>query len=393
MANPIEFKPLKDAELTKALGKAQTFSSNYPKKDFMASELKSKLATWQKSVAPPPQPAVQFINIKAVSLTAKHVQALRAVNESATPTAEAIVGQKMNPDQLIGTLFSSLTTLEFTKMESEYARLLKAAKTPIAKAQVQAQWRNVVKGAQQAFSAAGLKGLTEDNIRQFAKELSANKANFTAVVNIANTGVADPSVKSSSLTSQVVLKAGFVPQTGVLLDSAVAAISIPNLCSKPLVSGSFTKHFHKGFSLVVRISYWCPTWTNWTRICHKNVTLAGLSLDLNVQVGYSVSCCGAIAYGRASAQACGTIIGFTVCAGCTAQITGVAGFGRTGSGSSCVYGLGINASLKCTFAGYTIFNVNAPFGFNISGPCPPANFCGTQTTDINATFKKLSLNI
>ncbi len=389
MAKSIEFKPLKDAELNRVLGKTKTFSAKYPKKNFKSSELKSKLTTWQKSIISP-KPSVKLFNVKAEALTTKHVNALRAINESVTPTAEAIVGQKMNPDQLVGTLFSSVTTLEFTKMESEFASRLKAATKPDAKATVKAEWQRVVKGAQQAFAAAGLKGLTEDNIRQFAKELSRNKSNFTTIVNIANTGVAVAGAKSQNLNAQTVLKAGFVPETGVLIDNVVAATSILNLCSKPLVSGSFTKHFHKGFSLVVRIPYWCPTWTNPFRICHKNVTVAGLSLDLNVQVGYSVSCCGAIAYGQASAQACATILGFSVCAGCSAQITGVAGFGRTSTGSGCVYGLGINAELKCTFAGFTIFDVQAPFGFNITGPCPPVNLCGLKSSDIDAVFKKLN---
>jgi hypothetical protein len=389
MANPIEFKPLNGAELNKALGKTKTFSSNYPKKTFSTSELNSKFKTWQKSVAPP-QLATQLINVNAVSLKAKDVQSLRAVTESPTPTAEAIAGQKMNADKLIGTLFTSLTTLEFIKIESEYARRLKAATTPAAKATVEAQWQKIVKGVLQAFAAAGLKGLNENDLHQFSKELSGNKANFNAIVNIANTGVVVPGGGGQSLSSQTVLKAGFVPQTGVLIDNTIAATSILNLCSKPLVSGSFTRHFHKGFSLVVRIPYPCGISWDGIEWCHKNVTLAGLSFDLDVQVGYSVTCCGAVAYGQASAQVCGTILGFTECAGCTAQITGVAGFGRTGTGSGCTYGLGINAELKCTFAGYTIFDVQAPFGFNINGPCPPVNLCGLESTDISKVFKRLS---
>ena len=390
MANPIEFKPLNDAELTKALGKRKTFSADYPKKKFSSSELRSKLKNWQKSVAPSSPPAVKLNDIHAVSLTAKKVQSLRAINESTTPVAEAIVGQKMNPDMLIGTLFSSLTSLEFTKMSSEYASRLKAASTPAAKEAVQAQWENVVKGAQQAFTAAGLKSLTEVDMQQFSRELTSNRANFNTIVNIANTGSAISGKSQQKLSSKTVLKAGFVPQTGVMLDTSIITTSILNLCSKPLVSGSFSKHFYRAFNLVVSIPYWCPTWTNPLRICHKDVTLAGLSLDLNVQVGYSVSCCGAVAYGQASAQACATIIGFTVCAGCSAQITGVAGFGRTGNGSNCTYGLGINAELKCTFAGHTIFDFQAPFGFSINGPCPPINLCGVNSTSISKVFKRLN---
>lgn len=107
----------------------------------------------------------------------------------------------------------------------------------------------------------------------------------------------------------------------------------------------------------------------------KSFTLAGVSFSLDLEVGYRVTCCGAIVWGQASVQACGTIIGITVCAQCTAKITGVAGFGRSGSGNNCTYGIGVNAQLKCTFAGITVFQVQVPFGYNVSGPCPPIGLC------------------
>jgi hypothetical protein len=375
MPNSIQFKTLTDDEVVKSVGKLKSFSGDLPKKVFTPKELSSKFKTWQASF----QPAVEqpkLTKIAAVSLKAKDVEGLRAINESATPTAEAIVGQKMGPDKVIGTLFSSLSTLEYTKMESEFKSRMKAAATDAAKAKVKSEWDNVVSAGVQAFGAAGLKGLKEANLNKFSEELSKNKANFNAIVNIANTGLAVRGSTGSALSSQTVLTAGFVTQTGLLGDFGVtAATTIPNLCSRPFAEGNFTKHFHKGFSLVVSIPYWCPTWTNPFRTCRKNVTLAGLSLDLNVQVGYRVTCCGATAFGQASAQACATIIGISFCAGCTAKITGVAGIGRTGSGSNCVYGLGINAQLTCTFGGITVLNVQAPFGFNVSGPCPPAGLC------------------
>lgn len=389
MANVIEFKPLQNAELTKALGKAKAFSSNYSKNTLTDSELKSKFETWQNGVKPS-QPDIKLSNITAVPLKAKQVQSLRAITESPTPTAEAIVRQKMNADQLIGTLFTSLTTLEFTKIESEHQSRLKAATTPAAKATVEAQWQNIVNQVLQAFKAAGLTGLKEADLHQFSKELLSNKANFNAIVNIANTGVNVPGDIPQKLSSNTVFKAGFVPQTGVLIDNTIASTSILNLCSRPIVSGSYTKHFHRGFSLVVSIPYPCGISWDGIEWCHKHVTLAGLSFDLNLQVGYSVSCCGAVAYGQASARVCGTIIGITECAGCTAQITGVTGFGCATAGSSCTYGLGINAELKCTFAGYTLFDVQAPFGFNITAPCPPVNLCGVENTDIIKIFKKVS---
>lgn len=376
MANSIEFKLLTGTELLKTLGKAKEFSDKHPKKDFSSLELKSKLKTWQNSFATPAEPLVKLSKINAVALKAKDVEGLRAIHESPTPTAEALVGQKMDPDKVIGTLFSALSTLEYTKMESEFKTLMKAATTPEAKAKVEAGWNEVVKAAQQAFASAGLKGLKEDDLRKFSQELSINKANFNAIVNIANTGVAVPGSAALTLSSQTVLKGGFVTATGLLLDGGIITTFIPNLCSQPFASGTFTRHFHKGFSLVVSIPYWCPSFFHPFRICHKNITLAGFTLDLNVQVGYRVTCCGAVAFGQASAQVCATLVGISFCAGCTARITGVAGIGRSGSGNNCTYGIGVNAQLTCTFGGITVLNLQAPFGFNVNGPCPPAGLCG-----------------
>ena len=375
MANSIEFKKLNDAELVKSLGKMKSFSDSLPKTAFSSPELKAGLKNWQNSFAKTEAPEVNLSKFTAIPLKAKDVEGLRAINESPTPTAEALLGQKMDPDKVIGSLFSSLSTLEFTKMESEFKTRLKAATTTEAKAQVNTEWGEVVKAGQQAFSSAGLKGIKEEDLRNFSGELVKSKANFTAIVNIANTGVAVPGLSNVVLSPQTVFKAGFLTETAAVLDGGVITTAIANLCSKPFVEGNFTRHFHKGFSLVVSIPYWCPSWSNPFRICHKNVTLAGLSLDLDVQVGYKVTCCGATAFGQASAQACATIVGISFCAGCTAKITGVAGIGRTGSGNSCTYGIGINAQLTCTFGGFTVLNVQAPFGFNVSGPCPPAGLC------------------
>lgn len=374
MASTINFKVLNETELQKAFGNLKTFKDTHPKTTLpSATILKSKLRDWQSSVKPVDEP-VKLNKINAVRLHSTDVASIRAINESTTPTAEAVVNQKMDPDKLINTLFTSLSTLEYTKMESEFKKRLSAASSPAAKVRVLAEWKNVLKGAQQAFAAAGLKNVTESDLKKFSEELLKSKANFNTIVKIANTGVV--AAPSERLSSTTVAKAGFVPVTGVLIDPHVETSFIAGLCSVPLKQGSFTKHFSKSFSLTVRIPYWCPTWTDWDRWCHKNVTVAGASFSVGVSVGYKVSCCGATAWGRASAEACVTVIGFRFCAGCTATITGVAGFGRTPSGGNCVYGLGINAQLKCTFAGVTVLNLQAPFGWNITAPCPPAGFCG-----------------
>lgn len=374
MASTINFKVLNETELQKALGNLKTFKDIHPKTSLTSSTiLKSKLKDWQSSLKPVDEP-VKLNKINAVRLRSTDVASIRAINESTTPTAEAVVNQKMDPDKLINTLFTSLSTLEYTKMQSEFKKRLSAASSPIAKAKVIAQWKNVVKGAQQAFASAGLKNVSESDLQKFSDELLKSKANFNTIVKIANSGVV--AAPSETISAGTVLKAGFVPVTGVLIDPHVETSFIAGLCSVPLKQGSFTKHFSRSFSLTVRIPYWCPSLFDPFRICHKNVTIAGASFSVDVSVGYRVTCCGATAWGRASAEACVTVIGFRFCAGCTATITGVAGFGRTPSGGNCIYGLGINAQLKCTFAGITVLNLQAPFGWNITAPCPPVGFCG-----------------
>ncbi|MDQ5840792.1 MAG: hypothetical protein M3537_06555, partial [Chloroflexota bacterium] len=93
--------------------------------------------------------------------------------------------------------------------------------------------------------------------------------------------------------------------------------------------------------------------------------------SVGLQVGYRITCCGAIAWGQAYVQACASILGRSVCAGCTAKVVGLAGISRSGSGSSCSYGLAVTAELKCTVAGLTVFYASVPYGWTITGPCPP----------------------
>lgn len=373
MPNNLNFRALSDSELEKSVGKLKTFNADLPKKVIAPAELRSKLKDFQGSVKSADE-AVKFNKINAVKLRSGDVSKLRAINESTTPTAEAIVGQKTSPDEVLGILFSSLSTLEFSKIESEFKTRTAAATTAAAKAKVNEEWLSVVKGGQQAFAAAGLGAMKETDLRKFSQELVVNKANFNAVVKISNSGVVS-GITPPILKASTVLKAGFLAETGVLKDIGVVTTTISNLCSVPFAQGSFTRHFAKSFALRVSIPYWCPTWTNPLRICHKTVTLAGVNFSVDVNVGYRVTCCGATAWGQAGAQACGTLVGITFCAGCTATINGVAGIGRSGSGSSCIYGIGINAQLRCTFGGLTILNLQAPFGFNVTGPCPPAGLC------------------
>lgn len=343
------------------------FEAQFVRKPTTAADLRVAQSRWIKSVKTPEvkQPAAK--PIQAVTLTADHVDKLRAVHESTAATAE-MVNQKLGHDQMFGILYSSLTTLEYTRMSSEYkTRLSKAAN----KATVEAQWQKVVEGAQRAFTAGGVKDLKQTHLDGMATQLNRKKTNFNAVTTIANSAQEIIDAKGTRAAGN------FVTQTGVLADLAGVSLGLPNiptLCKQPLAQGSFTKHFGHSFSLQVRLWVWCPTWSNPFRFCWKTYTLASVSFSVDLNVGYKVTCCGASAWGQAAVQACASIIGISVCASCTASITGVAGLSRSVSGSSCIYGLGINAALNCQFAGVTVLSLSAPFGWTITGPCPPAGF-------------------
>lgn len=371
MSRSIEFKPVSGTETAR---KTRRFSAKYPKQSMTRGELQKSLKSWQSRQSPPAVPAVREKKIKAVRFSARDIGKLRAISESPTPTAEAIVGQKMGPDQILGLLYSALLALEFTKMESEFKTRMSSAVTPTARTRVQSEWAQIVKAMQQAYAAGGLRGLKEADLRGLSQELRKNKANFNSIVSVANTGVVVERTSGQSLNGIKVATGGWVPQVGISIDPGDIVTTIPGLCDKPFFEGSFTKHFSKSFSLTVSLYVPCSIWNpfDW---CKKNFTIASVNFNVDLQVGYRLTCCGAIAWGQASAEACGTILGFARCAGCTAKITGVAGLGRSGTGSNCTYGLGLNAELKCTFAGITVFYLQVPFGYTVNGPCPPVSFC------------------
>ena len=320
------------------------------------------LASAAAAIPAGPQPAAA--PIRAVRLTAGELAKLRAVHESSAASAE-MIAQKLGPDQALATAYSALVAFEYTKLKAERKARLAKARNPKL---VEAQWKKIVGAASQAFADGGLSGLTEADLDTFSKELTRNKASFNAVVAIANSArdvVPTPAGGRAAVGN-------FVTVYGSFPDLVPVVIPTPaDLCDRA-IEGKYTKHFSRSFSLSIRVTYWCPTWTNPFRTCTKTITLAGVSFSLGLEVGYRITCCGATTWGQAFAQACGTIVGFTVCAGCTARVVGLAGISRSGSGSSCTYGLGVTAELKCTFGGVTVFSASVPYGWTITGPCPPA---------------------
>jgi hypothetical protein len=318
----------------------------------------------------PKAPKNPPVRVKAVKPTKAAFAKLRAVSRS-TSSTEAI-SQRLTQETFFGTLYSALTTYEYMQLEAEYKQ-----RKSTGGGNVDEEWANVQKAAQTAFAAGGLKRVDPADLSRFSQTLRSNAANRDAVIQIANTGRAEPGrARTRGLTSGLVVTGAFVPIATKIIDRfGDIIIPIPTLCTQPLIQGSFTKHFGSSVSLSVTLTVWCPTWTDPFRTCQKTFTLASVSWAVDVNVGYKVTCCGATVWGSATVAACATIVGISVCASCTASITGVAGVSRTPLGSSCLYGLGISASLTCKLFGATIFTASAPFGWTIAGPCPPKGIC------------------
>ena len=351
------------------LPSAREHKAKFPKRAADRSAARSALKRWAQEQPEPAAPRNPDVPIQAVKVTVASLTKLRTVVESDVAPTE-MLEQRMSPDDLFGALYSANSAYEFMKLQSEYKRRKASGR---GSDKVEEQWRDVVKAAQTAYAAAGRPNVTEADLNGYVRELTKNRANLNAVTRLSNEAVALDS--ASTLTAGTKLVASFLPDVRKVIDLSDIITPIRDLCDDPIAQGSFTKHFSYSVSLSVTIKYWCPTWTNPFRTCTKKVTLAGVSFSVAVSVGYRVNCCGATVWGQGQVQACATIIGIKVCATCTATITGVAGISRTPVGSGCNYGLGISATLQCKLAGQTILNISYPFGWVVSGPCPPAGLC------------------
>ncbi len=367
MADVRDLVPVSAEQVAKesGMGKAREHAVDFPKKSVTAAELrKARKEAFSRVKAPTgPQPKPKPIN--GVLPTSKELGRLTAIHESTAATAE-MVAQDLDVDGAVGLTYSALVAYEYAQKKAELKQRLAKAKD---KRRVEAQWEKIVEAAQDALRKAGVKEVSEADLDRVASELTRSKADFNAVVEIANSArdVIEVPFEGGIPTP----RGNFLTIYDVFRDGLDIVLPVPpDLCERP-IEGRYTRHFSYGFSLSVRFTYWCPTWTNPFRTCTTTVTLAGVSFALGLEVGYRLTCCGAVAWGQAYARTCATIVGITVCADCTARVVGVVGVGRTGSGTYCNYGLGLTAELKCTVGGVTVFYANVPFGWTVTGPCPP----------------------
>lgn len=349
----------------------------YSKKSVSAAELNAALTNWKESVPAPTMNDIpknelpKDIKIESVRLNSALINKIHEVHVSDNPVGEAVIGQRIRPEEFLGILHSTLTTLSYVKLEGEYNKLLGEAKTENAKKELRDQWDTVNKAAAAIYSSAGLKNVNPKDLESFAHDLAKNEKAFNSIVNIANTGVTVKGAKQGDLDAKTISKGSFIPQLAKLVDKTNGSFALPkNLCQTPFAQGSFTKHFSYSFVLRVSLTVWCPTFWHPFRTCDVTYDIAGASLNVDLNVGYRVTCCGGQAWGSASVNACVSVLGIQFCAGCNASLVGAIGISRAGSGSNCTYGLGLTAELRCTFAGVTVFFIRVPFGYTLTGPCP-----------------------
>jgi hypothetical protein len=367
---PLKPVPPKQVRRIAGLPPVKEIKATFPKRAHGGpTEARAALKRWQNSVESPPVKPNPEIRFTAVRPSTAAFRKLRTIVKSEAAPVE-ILKQRMQIETFFGTLFSGLATYEFLKLEAEYRRR-KARRTDLGA--TEARWREIIADFSKAFAAAGIPNVDETTLRKFARELNASPANRDTIIELANkaTAVGRPEAISANTT----ITASFVPDVGRVIDTGLLGTVIKDLCDTPISQGSFTKHFSKSVALSVKIKYPCGIGWGGIKWCTKTVTVAGVSFSLSVDVGYKVTCCGATAWGQSAAQVCATIVSIKVCATCTATVTGVAGVSRTPVASGCSYGLGINATLKCALAGQTILSVAYPFGWTITGPCPPAGLC------------------
>ena len=145
---------------------------------------------------------------------------------------------------MLGVFYSSLIALQYTNMQAERRARLRKARNRDA---VDAQWAKIVEGAQQAFAAAGVKGLTEAGLDRMAKELTQSSANFNTVVDIANSGVAGNGGHRPGFGNYVTI----VETIRDLLDPVLTPV--PPNCART-GPGTYTKHISVSFSLSVTVT-------------------------------------------------------------------------------------------------------------------------------------------
>ena len=140
-----------------------------------------------------------------------------------------------------------------------------------------------------------------------------------------------------------------------------------DICSQPLASGALLDYsYYVSYDWTEDIPYPCPTWRKPWKICWKTVTLFTFELNVEISIGYEITCTGgsAWAYGDAST----TLYDLTM--SCSVGGTAVIGAAETREGNSCKYGFGITAHIGCQILGISFGGDYPVAGLLVTAPCP-----------------------
>jgi hypothetical protein len=338
------------------------FATQWPRNSVTQAEADEALKKWQESLPEPKAPENPPLKVRAAEPTPAMFSKLAAVLDS-DDTLAAMVDQQFDAGAFTGAVYSAVLTHRYLTAETEHKRRVATG----ARKESETQWREAVGAIQKSFALAGLIGLSEERLSQFAKNLADDPRSLKAVAKLADGARMEE--ESSDDKPATAPLAQFVAATAKVVGPA-DSLTVKSPCDAPLSQGSLVKHFGGSFSFTVRLQL--PCIPKFWKLCWYNFKF-GASYGFDINIGYKVTCCGVSAWGIATAQACANVGPVKLCAGCTGAIVGVAGLGKIPSsdGGSCVYGLGVNASLNCKVAGVTVFTASTSWGWTIKGPCPP----------------------
>lgn len=351
------------------LPKVKVLKTKFPKAAVSQAAAKKRFAAYKARQKLPTVKNVK-VALKPVAITKSNLTSFIAVREADQALAAIDKHFKKDLSGVINLSHSVMTTLAYIKMRDEFKTRLKKARTQNAKLKVKQEWGEILNSAITLSKAAGGPSLTPAKLDDMARTLTRNKKAYAEAISMMKSAKPISHVNLSATTK---FSALVIPHA--ILDAAAntGVIDAPsNICDTPL-EGTYTQHYSNSLSLDVRFRYWCPSWRHPTRMCTGTVTLAAVGFNIGLNVGYRVSCCGAAIWGNGYVNACGTVMGITACAGCSATIVGVGGIARTPlSRGRCDFGLGANASITCKVGSITVFYISYTFGFALRGPCPPS---------------------
>jgi hypothetical protein len=334
-----------------------------------SSQVRQTLKQWGKRVRAPAVRSKE-LRLKAKLFAASDFDKIRKIHASRHAHAE-IVRQKLTPDVMMAMIATSMSLMAYENLKVEYAGRLRAARTVTARYRVQQDWRKLEQAASQFFAKAGLRGVRARELDNMVRAMKARRTAYKALSDITATRKLGATKSLSSLNFVVgSITAVAQVEDAISFDYSIGG-SITDLCSDPL-TGSLTARASHGFTMRICVWYWCPTWRDPFRTCHGCLDVAGVSFNVDVNIGYQISCREMTAWGCGTVQACASALGVTQCAACTACVVGTAGISSSGTSGTCTYGYGLQLRTTCTLAGITIFSATTPLQISIAAPCPPA---------------------